>query len=518
MADSDAKTRWDAIVVGSGMGGMAAAAALSKVGRKVLLLEQYQALGGQTHSFSREGFTWDAGIHYLSGLAPGDRERALLDWLSDTPIEFTSMGAVYDNLHIGDSAPIALSRPYEAQERDLKDRFPDEAKAIEAWTAALREGREAVEKNIPTRAMPELLGAALRWWNGRAIDRWCRRTTQEVIQEITDNPKLAAAFAAQWGDHGGRPSKASFAMHALISASYLESGSWYPVGGGAAFADHILPTIAAAGGAARAGVKVETLLFDSDRVVGVRTADGEDIRADAVISDIGARETADHLLPADCGPRGWIDEIRSLPPSIAHFSLFLSFEGDVESAGATCSNHWIYPTGDVDVLWRDVASGPPPSMFVSFASIKDPSHDPGPSKKSAGEIIAWADWSIVAQWADKDTDERGDGYQSLKAQAEEAMFGQFEAYFPDLAKLVVFRNLSTPLTTNAITGHHQGAFYGLDVTPQRVLSNALQAKTPIPGLFLAGQDVATPGVPGALWGGLLAAASVDQKVLQHIRG
>ena len=57
---------WDAIVVGSGMGGMAAAAALSKAGRKVLLLEQYQTLGGLTHSFSIEGFSWDAGIHYLN--------------------------------------------------------------------------------------------------------------------------------------------------------------------------------------------------------------------------------------------------------------------------------------------------------------------------------------------------------------------------------------------------------------------------------------------------------------------
>ena len=153
---------WDAIVIGSGMGGMAAGAALSKAGHKVLLLEQYQTLGGLTHSFSREGFTWDAGIHYLSGIAPGDRERVILDWLSDKPIEFTSMGAVYDNLHIGDALPLPLSRPYEAQERDLKDRFPDEAKAIEAWTAALREGRETMLKIFPTRAMPELLGNAMQ--------------------------------------------------------------------------------------------------------------------------------------------------------------------------------------------------------------------------------------------------------------------------------------------------------------------------------------------------------------------
>ena len=512
------RTDWDAIVIGSGIGGMAAAAALSKVGHKVLLLKQYQVLGGLTHSFSREGFTWDAGIHYLSGIAPGDRERDILDWLSDTPMEFASMGAVYDNLHIGDAPPLALSRPYEAQERDLKDRFPEEAKAIEAWTAALREGREAIHKILPTRALPDLLRSALQWWNARAIERWCGRTTQQVIDEITDNPDLAAAFAAQWGDHGGRPGKASFAMHALISASYLESGAWYPVGGGASFAEHILPTITAGGGAARAGVRVDALVFEGDRVVGVRTADGEEIRADAVISDIGARETVNHLLPADCGHRDWIDEIRSLPPSIAHFSLFMGFEGDVEDAGATRSNHWIYPTGEVDVLWTDVPDSPPPGMFVSFASIKDPGHDPGPSQRHAGEMLAWTDWSAVKRWADMDPEARGEDYRSFKTRVEDAMFARFEAYFPDLARLVVFRDLSTPLTTAAITGHHQGAFYGLDITPRRVMSGALQARTPVPGLFLAGQDVASPGIPGALWGGLLAAASVDMKVFRQLPG
>ena len=96
------------------------------------------------------------------------------------------------------------------------------------------------------------------------------------------------------------------------------------------------------------------------------------------------------------------------------------------------------------------------------------------------------------------------------------MFGQFEAYFPGLAKLVVFRNLSTPLTTHAITGHHKGAFYGIDTTPERLMSEALQTRTPVPGLFLAGQDVLTPGLPGALWGGVLAAATVDPKLFRQL--
>jgi len=509
---------WDAIVIGSGMGGMAAAAALSKAGHKVLLLEQYQTLGGLTNSFTMEGFSLDAGIHYLNCVAPEDRERRLLNWLADKPIELTSMGTIYDNLHIGDTAPLSLSRPYEAQERDLKDRFPDEADAIDAWINALKEGREAVMKVTSTRAMPEFVGTALRWWHGNAIDHWCKRTTQEVIDDITDNPTLAAAFAAQWFDHGGRPSKASFAMHALITGSYLESGAWYPVGGGGALAEHILPTIEKAGGEARANTKVETLLIENDRVVGVRTAQGEDIRADTVISDIGARETVNHLLPDNCGHQDWIDEIRALPHSVAHFSLFIGFEGDIERAGATRSNHWIYPDGKVDVVWTDAPDTPPPGLFVSFASLKDPAHDPGPSQKNAGEIVARVDWSVVEKWADKAPGARGEDYQAFKARVEDAIFGQFQTYFPELAELVAFRNLSTPLTTHAITGHHKGAFYGIDTTPDRLMSEALQTKTPIPGLFLAGQDVMSPGIPGALWGGLLAAATVDPKLFRGMPG
>jgi all-trans-retinol 13,14-reductase len=151
-------------------------------------------------------------------------------------------------------------------------------------------------------------------------------------------------------------------------------------------------------------------------------------------------------------------------------------------------------------------------MFVSFASLKDPAHEPGPSRKHMGEMLAWTDWSTVERWAMEPPGKRGRDYRDFKTRVEDTMFNQFKAYFPKLADLTVHRELSTPLSTVNFTGHFEGAFYGLDVTPKRVFSEALRMKTPLKGLYLAGQDAASPGIPGAMWGGLLAAANVDPKV------
>lgn len=510
------KTTWDAIVIGSGIGGMAAAAALSKTGHKVLLLEQYHTLGGLTHSFSREGFSWDVGIHYLGGLAPGDPEKDLLDWLCAKPMEFASMGAVYDTLHVGDAEPLRLSRPYEAQELDFKARFPADAEAIEAWTDAMRKGRDALMTATQIISLPAPLAAALKWWKRHELDKWCGRTTEQVARSFTDNNDLVQALTAQWGDFGGRPSAASFALHAMAVGSYLESGAWYPVGGGAAFARHILPTILAEDGEARAGVKVTSLAMEDGQVVGVNTADGETIHADNVISNIGARETVEYLIPKDCGHQDWIEEIRALDPNVAHFSLFLGFEGDIENAGASKSNHWIYPSGTVDALWEEAPNGKPPGIFVSFASLKDPAHDPGSKQKHVGEVLALTDWSAVARWATEQAGARGADYSEFKQTVEQRMFEQFEHYFPELARLVVHRELATPLSTVSTTGHYQGAFYGLEVSPRRVFSEALRMQTPIKGLYLSGQDVCSPGIAGALWGGVLSAASVDRTVFTHM--
>ena len=131
------------------------------------------------------------------------------------------------------------------------------------------------------------------------------------------------------------------------------------------------------------------------------------------------------------------------------------------------------------------------------------------------EVLALTEWSTVERWADEPPGARGQDYREFKERVEQKLFALFESYFPELAKLVVHRDLSTPLSMVSFTGHRHGAFYGLEVTPKRMFSEALDMKTPIKGLYLSGQDVCSPGIEGALWGGVLAAANVDPKVFMH---
>ena len=124
-------------------------------------------------------------------------------------------------------------------------------------------------------------------------------------------------------------------------------------------------------------------------------------------------------------------------------------------------------------------------------------------------------WEPFAPWIDSTLHHRPRTYTDFKAAIERNLLAQFARHFPALAPMVVAHELSTPLTTSAFIGAQHGAIYGLEVSPRRFLSDGLRAKTPILGLFLTGQDVVTPGVPGAMIGGVLA-ATIEPRVYPHL--
>jgi all-trans-retinol 13,14-reductase len=505
---------WDAIVIGSGMGGLSSAAALARTGHRVLVLEQHHTLGGLTQTFSRNGFTFNVGMHCIGDMGPEGQAAHVLDWLSEGAITMAPMGPVYDTIHLPDGFEIAFSRPEEALKLDLKEKFPDSVAEIDRFFRALHEAAEAAQAVYAQRAMPEALATIYRFWKGSAIRKWCARTTQEVLEETIADPRLRAVLAAQWGDYGGPPAESAFAIHALVMRHFF--GAYYPVGGASVFAGALGAVIEKNDGELAPNSLVTALLVDKDAVVGVRLADGTEHRAPRIISDAGVLNTVGQLLPAELRRSQWAQEVLSFKPAVAHIGMYLGFEGDIKAQGATLSNHWFYETWEPGkALWNDPFNAAvAPSMFVSFPSLKDPQYDPGSSLRHTAEIVVLTRGDVFERWADSRFGSRPAEYETVKGLIEKLLLRQFGKHFPALAPLIRYHEISTPLTTAHFTHAPHGAIYGLETTPRRFLSASLNAKTPVPGLYLAGQDVGSPGVVGAMMGGLLAAASIDPKVFR----
>ena len=279
--------RFDVIVIGSGIGGLACACALTRSGLKVLVLEKHFAAGGLTQTFSRKGFTWAVGLHYLGDMGEGGSARKILDWLSGGAIHFAPSGPVYDTVHLPGRFEFQFARPQAALVAELKERFPASTAEIDAFFTALEDAERAGRAIYIQRAMPQLLGKATRLLHRSGIEKWWGRTTEVVLREMISDPQLRAVLATQRGDYGPDPGESSFGMHATVMRHYMH-GSYFPLGGAGAFAGALVPVIEEGGGEVRTRAQVADILMEKNAVAGVRLKDGTEVRCPLVFSDIGA--------------------------------------------------------------------------------------------------------------------------------------------------------------------------------------------------------------------------------------
>lgn len=509
-------TDYDAVVIGSGIGGLTTAACLAKAGKKVLVLEQHYTAGGYTHSYARNGYEWDVGVHYIGDMgSPDTLGRKLFDYITDGQLRWAPMSDNYDRFYLGEQV-VNLRAGRAGFRQSLLDAFPDESRAIDRYIALLDKVARGMQFHTLSKLAPGVIGPALGKAMKLALPSCFNKTTYEVLSGLTDNQMLIGAITGQWGDCGVTPRKSSFMIHALIAKHYIHGG-YYPVGGASEIARTIIPVIQRSGGEVFTYADVTDILVSKNRVQGVRMADGTEIPANTVISGAGVINTFENLLPPEAAKTcGYAGKRRHIEPSMPHIGLYIGLKGTPESLGLPRTNFWIYPGADHD---RNVArfladtDSEFPVVYISFPAAKDPSYQDRYPGTATIEIVAPTTYEQFEPWRDTIWGKRGGDYEALKHRLTERLLEKLYEKQPQLRGKVDYVETSTPLSTAWFCRYGRGELYGLDHTPERFDQTWLKPKTAIGGLYLTGQDILTCGVVGAMIGGLVTTLAI-----QGVRG
>lgn len=499
---------YDAIIIGSGMGGLTAGSLLAQTqGKRVLILERHFTFGGFTQVFSRKGFTWDVGIHYVGHMGKGMAARSMMDFVTGHQVRWHKMPERYDHFVYPD---FTYEVPADAAlyQQELLERFPAEAAGIRHYFRDVARMVRWLEIELGSRAAPSSIQFPLRLAT-RRLRALGMLTTKAYLDRLFRDPRLKALLTSQWGDYGLLPSESAFGYHAGVTASYFH-GAWYPIGGSAAIARAIVPIITRHGGACLVNHTVTEILVENDIVVGVRAEQHQghrviekSFRAPLVISDAGAANTYGTLLPVGSKHR-W-DRATTETAPWSFLSLYLGLKDSPATLGFTGANIWLFTDYEHDAPGPTQSEdGQPPLLvlYLSFPSLKDPT-----ARAHTMEVIMPIRYDWFDAWRETAWKRRGTDYEHLKTQLADRMLETVETRYPGLRALVAYQEVATPLTIEAFTGHARGVMYGMPLTPHRLGARMGTANTPVKGLLLTGADACMPGVEGAMTGGVFAVAA-----------
>ena len=306
----------------------------------------------------------------------------------------------------------------------------------------------------------------------------------------------------------------------MLTAHYFDGG-YYPAGGAETIYESILPEIEKKGGQVLVNHLVNQIIIENGRAVGVKATNlraREDqqaeleFRAPLIISGAGAHITYTQLLDQD-SKNPYIEKLNSFDkrnPATAHLSLYLGLKESPAKLGFTGENYWMFANFDHDSNFDGrndwIKTKKPFMAYLSFPSLKDPT-----AEAHTAEVITFADYENFSKWKDKPWKKRGDDYKQLKEELANGLIEFVNERHPGFADLIEYKELSTPLSTVYMTGHHRGTIYGLSGVPERFdveKSPWCRPETPYSGLYLTGSEASAWGVAGALIGGLMASIHV----------
>ncbi len=436
--------KYDAIVVGAGIGGLATALMLSHRGRKTLLLEKHRFLGGRLSSFDRGGFHVDLGVHLISRSEKGPTSEVLRRVGIPDPVKYIKVRprSSYQGK--------VLTFPH-----DLKDMVPEKD-----FTGLMNFLGEV-------RFMPE---EKMKEYDDVYLEKFLSQYTQE--------PMVHAWVESICGIYIGCPlslaSTGEFMRCLKWEAESRASG--YPDGGCSAISEAYGDGIRKFGGEIKLGARVQKIEVEMGNVKGVMVGD-ELYQSDVIISNADIKNTVLNLVGADYFPSDYVDNVKGLQYSGAGATV-VRVALDKKLTDIMMLGH--IATFDREGYAKKLLSGIIPDELNLMVVVPSNFSDKiAPEGKQFVCVVSGG----VGTGAPKE----------MKEALAEAMLNTTETIIPGLRQHALWTNTMTPDDLNNMLGE-EGAGIGIAQMVGQVGDKRPKIKTPVEGLYIVGGEAGGTGV------------------------
>lgn len=467
----------EVVVVGAGLGGLAAAARLAAAGHSVTVFEAAPEVGGKAGVFQRDGFSFDTGPSLLT--LPG-----LLDDL------FTGTGGPAD-LDISAVDPACTYVFADGTELALPH---DQADVDAAFDAALGPGAGKSWRRLHERSrrlwdlvgepvlrrpvsLAALAAMSTRPADLRAVAPW--RTIDGLGRRMLPDPRMRM-WLNRYATYSGSDPRRTPAVLGVTAFVEQEFGAWYVHGGMRRIVDALARRCADLGVTIVTGAPVQWVSTSRGRASGVHV-DGADIRADVVVSDVDAAALYGGLLPGRAAAR-MRRRARRAPRSMAGFVVLLGLSGRRPGPA-----HRVFFPADYDAEFDAIFGRRPrpvadPTVYVH-----------APDDAALRPDAASEGWFVMVNAPAHDPD-RGVDWRApgLREDYTRRVLDVLARRGADVRDRILFSETITPADLQDRTGAPGGAIYGTASHGPRAALRRPANRSPVPGLYLVGGS-AHPG-------------------------
>ncbi len=490
------KSKYDVVVIGSGIGGLTSASLLAKAGKSVLVVEAHDRPGGYAHGFNRKRYHFDSGVHLTSGCGSqgyigGQVIHKLVNAIGVADlIEFVPVNPFAQVCYPGVNVKFPVS--IDAYVATLSNLFPDQEKGLRGLLDLCLQVTEEVAKADEVLAESDHFSEMEQ--RLPAFHQYRRATLADVCSEFIQDPKLISLFATNWPYLGLPPSQVSFIYWATMLTGYLVDGAYYCKGGFQQYANALVTGLTQNHGDIVFKTRVDKIVVEQGKIQGLIIQSGQRIDSDIIISNADMRQTVFEMIGVEHFPKRYVQRLERMKYSTSIFAVYLATDLQVQNMDLAHEN-FCYQSDDHEKNFIAVENSELSFIGITVPTLIDASL--APEGEHLVMLTALFPYQTEQAW------------KELKPVILEQMLDRAELYLPGLKDHLLFVDAGSPETMHRYTQNHQGSAYGWQVTPDQIGPGRVANKAPVEGLFFAGHWT-TPGcgVYGVSVSGMQAAQQI----------